>query len=75
MPTKQTSSAPHVGDWIKAPGLYRQAARRGQIIELLGHDRRERRRVRWDERHESILYPAHGVVSITRRQRDRHASR
>jgi hypothetical protein len=42
MPTKQTSSAAHVSDWLE---------------------------------HELILYPADGVVIITRRRRDRHASR
>jgi Domain of unknown function (DUF1918) len=61
MPAKTTSSA-HVGDWIEARGLHGQASRRGQIIELLGHDAHEHYRVRWDEQHESILYPADGII-------------
>jgi Domain of unknown function (DUF1918) len=53
-----------VGDWIEARGLYGQPARRGQIIELLGRGQHERYRVRWDESHESIVYPADGVLVI-----------
>jgi hypothetical protein len=75
MPTKQTTSAGHVGDWIEARGLYGQPARRGQIIGLIGRERHERYRVRWDEKHESIVYPADGVVIIPRRLRNRHARR
>jgi hypothetical protein len=52
----------HVGDWIEAHGLYGQPSRRGQIVELLGHGEHEHYRVRWDEQHESILYPADGIT-------------
>jgi Domain of unknown function (DUF1918) len=69
-----TSGAANVGDWIEARGLYGQPAPRGQLIELLGRDRHERYRVRWDEKHESILYPADGVVIIPRRRHARQAS-
>jgi hypothetical protein len=55
--------------------VYGLPPRRGQIIELIGHDHHERDRVRWDEKHESILYPADGVVIIPRRRRrTSHAS-
>jgi len=70
-----TSSGAHVGDWIEARGLYGQPSRRGQIIELFGRDRHERYRVRWDEKHKSILYPSDGVVIMPRRRRARHARR
>lgn len=70
-----TTSSAHVGDWIEARRLYGQPPRRGQIIELLGSDRHERYRVRWDEKHESILYPADGVMIVPRRRRARHAGR
>lgn len=53
-----------VGDWVEVRGIKGQPARRGQITELLGRDRHERYRVRWDEQHQSILYPADGVVII-----------
>jgi hypothetical protein len=76
MTTEPTRRSPaHVGDWIEARGIYGQPPRRGEIVELLGHDRHERYRVRWDERHESIVYPADGVVIIPRRRRARHANR
>jgi hypothetical protein len=42
-------------------------------VEVLGGQGHEHYRVRWDERHESIVYPADGV-SIVRRAR-RGASR
>ena len=63
-----------MGDWIEARGLYGQPARRGEIVELIGHDQHERYRVRWDEKHESIVYPADGVVIISRQGRAHHAS-
>jgi len=67
-----TSRGAHVGDWIEARGVYGQPARRGEIIELIGRAQHERFRVRWDEKHESIVYPADGVVIIPRRRRARH---
>ena len=77
MPTKQQQKpgVPCVGDWIEARGLYGQPARRGQIIALIGRERHQRYRVRWDEKHESIVYPADGVVIIPRRRRARDAGR
>jgi hypothetical protein len=62
-----TKRVPHVGDWIEPRGLYGQAPRRGQILEVLGDGPHERYRVRWDDKHESIVYPADGVVIIPRR--------
>ena len=61
MPTKLDSGT-RVGDWIETRGVHGQAPRRGQIIELLGHEGHAHYRVRWDEQHESILYPADGVI-------------
>jgi Domain of unknown function (DUF1918) len=69
MATKHaTTSGTHVGDWIEARGRYGQPPRRGQIIGLVGRGRHERYRVRWDEKHESIVYPADGVLIIPRRR-------
>lgn len=65
--TTHTGQA-RVGDSIEARGVYGQPARRGQIIELLGRGEHQRYRVRWDEQHESILYPADGVVITPRRR-------
>jgi Domain of unknown function (DUF1918) len=76
MATQQAvSRSVHVGDWIEARGLYGQPARRGRIVELIGHGEHERYRVRLDEKHESILYPADGVVIIPRRRRASDAGR
>jgi Domain of unknown function (DUF1918) len=56
-----------VGDWIEARGLPGQSSRRGEIVEVLGTAGHEHYRVRWDERHESIVYPADGVMVIAKR--------
>ena len=74
MAAKHITSTAHLGDWIEARGLYGQPARRGEIIELVGHGPHARYRVCWDEKHESIVYPADGVVIIPRRGRKRCAS-
>lgn len=60
-------------DCIEARGLHGEPSRRNEIVELLGHDAHEHYRVRWDEQHESILYPTDGI-SITP-QHARPASR
>lgn len=58
--------APRVGDAIETRGVHGEPARRGEIIEVLGKDKHERYRVRWDEKHESIVYPADGVIIVPR---------
>ncbi len=72
---KTTSHGPRVGDWLETRGISGQPARRGQIVELMGHDEHARYRVRWDEQHESIVYPADGVMIIPRPRRARHGDR
>jgi len=62
MPTKSADTSARAGDWIQARGVYGQAPRKGEIIEVLGGEGHEHYRVRWDERHESIVYPADGVI-------------
>jgi Domain of unknown function (DUF1918) len=62
MATAKTASSAHVGDWIETHGLHGEPSRRGQIVELLGREGHTHYRVRWDEQHESILYPADGVI-------------
>ena len=42
--------------------MHGQAPRRGEIIEVLGGEGHEHYRVHWDEKHESIVYPADGVI-------------
>jgi hypothetical protein len=62
MSAKHTTRTAQIGDWVEARGLPGRSPRRGQIIELLGRDEHQHYRVRWDERHESILYPTDGVI-------------
>jgi hypothetical protein len=66
MMTSESAHSARPGDWIEARGLPGRSARRGQIVEVLGHGRREHYRVRWDERRESIVYPADGVIVVGR---------
>jgi hypothetical protein len=62
MATSSGTSNAVVGDWVEARGLPGQPSRRGEILEVMGQGDHEHYRVRWDERHESILYPADGVI-------------
>ena len=62
MPTKQNSPGTRAGDRIECRGVHGQAPRRGEIIEVLDRNGHEHYRVRWDEKHESIVYPADGVI-------------
>ena len=71
MPAKTTDTV-RVGDSIEARGVHGEPARRGQIVELLGDGEHEHYRVRWDERHESILYPADGIIITPQRARPTH---
>ncbi|MGO9884831.1 MAG: DUF1918 domain-containing protein [Solirubrobacteraceae bacterium] len=73
--THATSAQARIGDWIEVRGIRGKPPRRGQLVELLGRGPHERYRVRWDEQHESILYPADGVVIIPHRRGARDASR
>lgn len=70
------SRAPRTGDWIVQEGRSLELpGRRGQILEVLGSPGHEHYRVRWDEQHESIVYPAGGVSFEHARQRSRRAGR
>jgi hypothetical protein len=62
MTTKPVLTSVQAGDWIECRGVHGQAPRRGEIIEVIGRDAHEHYRVRWDEKHESIVYPADGVI-------------
>ena len=62
MANESVEAGAGVGDWIEPHGVHGQASRRGEIIEVLGREGHEHYRVRWDEQHESIVYPADGVI-------------
>jgi uncharacterized protein DUF1918 len=61
-----------VGDQIEARGLHGRPSRRGRVVELLGSAGHKHYRVRWEDEHESIVYPSDGVI-ITARQTGRGA--
>ncbi len=54
------SAAPEAmsGDWIEVDATQGGFARRGLILETLGTGVHRHFRVRWDEQHESLFYPA-----------------
>jgi Domain of unknown function (DUF1918) len=49
------------GDWIEVNVIGGGPNRRGQILEVIGAEGHEHYRVRWDEQHESLHYPAEGT--------------
>ena len=55
------------GDWIEVRSTVDAPSRRGEVLEVLGHDAHVHYRVRWDDEHESIFYPAHADFLIHRR--------
>jgi Domain of unknown function (DUF1918) len=55
-----------VGDQIEARGLHGRPSRRGKVVELLGSASSKHYRVRWDDQHESIIYPSDGVIITAR---------
>ena len=54
------------GDWLEVNGIPGYPARRGEILQILGRPGREHYRVRWDERHDSLHFPAQGTTIIHR---------
>jgi len=46
------------GDWLEVDAIPGAEPRRGEIAEVLGSGPHLHFRVRWDEGHESLLYPA-----------------
>jgi hypothetical protein len=71
-----TQPGVQAGDRVQTRHRRGQPAREGEIIEVLGAPGHERYRVRWDERHESILYPTDGVSIIAHHApKQRRASR
>jgi hypothetical protein len=50
--------APQAGDWIEVDATGEGSPRCGLILEILGEGRHTHFRVRWDEEHVSLFYPA-----------------
>ncbi len=72
MSAKNTPAAARVGDWLEARGIHGEPTRRGRIVEILGEPGHEHYKVHWDEQHDSIVYPADGVLIVHKK---RHQSR
>ena len=59
--TKQAVA--RAGDWIEIHGHAQgESPRVALVLEVLGTEGNEHYRVRWDEKHESILYPGPDAV-------------
>ena len=56
-----TTHKAHVGDWIEVDAIGGGPCRTGQITEVLGAEGHQHFRVRWDEEHESLHFPAQGT--------------
>ena len=56
-----TMHKPRIGDWIEVDAVRGGPRRTGQITEVLGTEGHEHFRVRWDEEHESLHFPAQGT--------------
>lgn len=52
------------GDWIEVDGTGGASPRRGMILEVLGSGPHEHFRIRRDEQHESLFYPAEQGFAI-----------
>lgn len=69
MTASQTLHAARPGDRIEARGIHGEPPRCGEILDVLGDEGHERCRVRWDDGHESIVFPADGVTVVAARHR------
>ena len=55
------------GDWLEVSGLPGRQPRRGEVLEVLGAAGHVHYRIRWDEEHESLYFPADGGAHVIRR--------
>jgi len=66
MARPRTRVEARTGDWLEAHGIHGGTPRRGKVLEVLGGPGHEHYRVRWDDAHESIVYPDDGVLVVGR---------
>jgi uncharacterized protein DUF1918 len=69
----RTVAAPRAGDWVEIAGIPGAPGRRGQVVEVLGAHGHEHYRIRWDEQHESLHYPADGSLHVMHHAKRRRA--
>jgi hypothetical protein len=55
---------PKPGDWIEVNVVAGGPSRYGLILEVLGAPGHEDHRVRWDEEHETLHFPAQGTREL-----------
>jgi hypothetical protein len=68
-----TTTEARVGDAVEVKGLSGNPAKRGQIVEVLGAAEHVHFRVRWEDEHESLLFPTpEGGTLIHRPAHDRN---
>ena len=70
MPGETTHKA-RAGDALRVDSLSGGLSRHGKIIEVLGSAGHEHYRVRWEDGHESIHYPADGTYITGHTAHDR----
>lgn len=58
-----------IGGWLETRGIRGEPSCRGQIVEVLGEPGHEHYQVRWEDWHESIVFPADGVRIIHTKSR------
>ena len=74
MTEKRNPRPPRRGDWLEVNGIPGYPPRRGEILEVLGSPGHPHYRVRWDDQHESLHFPAQGTT-IIHRESAPHAAR
>ena len=66
-----TTTEARVDDAVEVKGLAGKPTKRGQILEVLGTGEHVHFRVRWEDEHESLLFPtAEGGTVIHRPAHD-----
>jgi hypothetical protein len=66
-----TAAAAQPGDRIEVRGTPDGDPRRGEILAVLGFEPHVHFRVRWDDEHESLFYPAAHTFVVHRRQTEK----
>ena len=70
-PADPPDAAGQPDDWIEVDSTHEGSPRRGLILEVLGEGRHTHFRVRWEDEHVSLFYPAEqGFIVHQRTRRD-----
>jgi len=65
MSGEQRHGPPKPGEWIEVNVVGGGPSRYGMILEVLGAPGHEHYRVRWDEEHETLHFPAQGTRIVS----------